>query len=360
MCGSILKVKPNEVIKTLTVDAYNKRLFFVILQTLTYGSHKSRIVITNLDGGKREYLLTKDTSFVTTLACDPYKKMLYYTDLHQKTLQAISYRKGSKSNAVTIIQKGNVILNPSGITWYENQVFIVNLGATEAIRCNLYGLRQCKAFNLNIYNADAIVIDGASRQPMNRNPCAMAQCRGMCIQSEFGYECMCGNDIVSETKHCDNNNEITASALLIDRTQIYKANGTSHTTTVVWSVLTLIALLLSGLGYLYYRRKQQGQRDFIRNLHFQNPLASFLPQSSNKTGTIDSGLTATGTGSSTGTTEASFEVDRDKLQMGSTIQRFMRGSTSKHGSQILLETAKVNAHSLSLSFSFSLSLSLSL
>lgn len=342
MCGNILKAKPRETIKSLAVDAYNRRLFFVIVQTQAFGVHRSRIATANLDGTKREYLLTKEMSFVTTLACDPYKKMLYYTDLHQKTLMGVSYRAGSKGIPVTILQKGNIIMHPSGLTWYENQVFIVNLGAKEAIRCYLYGSRKCKAFNLNILNAEDILIDGVSRQPLNRNPCNMAKCRGMCVQTEFSYECMCGDAIVSETKHCDTSNEITSSALLIHRpTSPNGDQGSSHISILVWSLAILLCLLLCGLGYFYYRRKKQGQRDFIRNLHFQNPLASFIPQHGSKTGTLDSGLTTSGTGSSSGTTAASFEVESEKLHIGSSLQRLFRHSAPSHGSEILLETAKV-------------------
>lgn len=345
MCGAILKVKPREIIKTLTVDAYNRRLFFVVVQTQTFGSHKSRIAIANLDGSKREFLLIKEMSFITTLACDPYKKMLYYTDMHQKNLQGISYLSGKKSVPMTILQKGNIVMHPSGLTWYENQVFIVNLGAKEAIRCYLYGGRKCKAFNLNILNAEDILIDGASRQPMSRNPCNMAKCSGMCVQTEFSYECMCGDSIVSETKYCNVNNEITSSALLIHRENSSNEDpGSSHITAAVWCLVTFLVLLVCGLGYIYYRRKKQGHRDFIRNLHFQNPLASFIPQHGNKTGTLDSGLTTIGSGSSSGTTTASFEVERERLHIGSSIQRFLRGSTSSHGTEILLENAKVGLH----------------
>lgn len=341
MCGTILKAQPREIIKALTIDAYNKRLFFVLMESQTFGSHKSRIATTKLDGGKREYVLNKDMAIITTLACDPYKKMLYFTDSHQKSLQAISYRMGSPRNAITIVQKGNVVMHPSGLTWYENYVFIVNLGAKEAISCKLFGTKECKAFNLNILNAEDILIDGASRQPMNRNPCVMAKCHGICVQTEFSYECMCGDSVVSESKYCDSTNEITSSALLIHQRSDETDGASSHVAVIMSLLVLCIALIVGGLGYLYYRRKQQGERDFIRNLHFQNPLASFLPHQGSKTGTLDSGLTGSGTGSSTGTTAASFEVDRDKLFMGSKIQRFLRGHGSNNNTEILLETAKV-------------------
>ncbi|XP_058975127.1 putative vitellogenin receptor [Musca domestica] len=343
MCGAVIKVQPRETIKTLAVDAYNRRLFFVIMQAHTFGSHRSRITMTSLDGGgKRDYLLNKDNTFITTLACDPYKKILYYTESLSKTLQAISYGSGSSRTPTTLIQKGNVVIHPSGLTWYENQVFIVNMGAREAVRCYLYGSKACKAFNLNILNAEDILVDGISRQPMNRNPCTMAKCRGMCVQTEFSYECMCGDSIVSESKYCDSNNEISTSALLKNRANAAEdGEGSSHAVLFVMLMLLAVALTICGLGYLYYRRKQQGQRDFIRNLQFQNPLSSLLPhQRSAKTSTLDSGLISNGTGSSTGTTTASFDVDNDRMFFGSKIQKFLRGSTTNNNTEILLETAK--------------------
>lgn len=233
-------------------------------------------------------------------------------------------------------------MHPSGLTWYENQVFLVNLGAKEAVRCYLYGSKACKAFNLNILNAEDILVDGVSRQPMNRNPCTMAKCRGMCVQTEFSYECMCGDSIVSESKYCDSNNEISSSALLIRRPSDEADNSSSHVVLFVLLMLLLAALTICGVGYLYYRRKQQGQRDFIRNLQFQNPLSSLLPhQRGEKTSTLDSGLISSGTGSSSGTTTASFDVDHDKLYFGSKIQNFLRGSTANNNTEIRLETAKV-------------------
>lgn len=340
MCGAILKVKLHETIKTIAVDAYNRRLFYVVVQSQTYGSHRSRIVSASLDGNKRETLFNKESSFITALACDPYKKVLYYTDMHQKTLQAISYSTRSRGSPVTIISKGNIILYPSGLAWYENEAFIVNLGAKEAIRCQLYGARKCKAFNLNILNAEDILVDGSSRQPMNRNPCTMAKCQGMCIQSEFSYECMCGRAIVSENKPCTVSNEITNSSLLKRRpNSAHEDQKGSHLAPIIWTVVILLVVLACAVGYIFYHRKLREQRNFIRNLHFQNPVASFL-SCDHKTGTIDS-LLSTGTASSWGTTTASFEAKRETIQMGLPIQRLFRKSTTSHDTEIALEMSKV-------------------
>lgn len=337
MCGVIIKTKPRQILKTLTLDAYNKILFFIVMESQAFGNHKSRIATASLDGSKRENLLSKDSSYITSMACDPYKKILYYTDSHQKSLNAIGYRQGVQNTPITIKQKENLITQPSGLTWYENQVFIVNLGSKEAIRCRLFGERECKAFNLNILNAQDILVDGVSRQPMNRNPCIMARCKGMCVQTEHSYECMCGDSIVTEAKTCDVRNDITSSVRLIQR-ENQTASASSHSGLVLTIILLLVGLLFAGLGYLVYSyRKKQGNRDFIRNLHFQNPLASFqTAENKSNGGTMRSGS------SMGGTTTASFEVEREKLQISSSIQRLLRGSAPENDSEIGMETSKVS------------------
>ncbi|XP_059222428.1 putative vitellogenin receptor isoform X2 [Stomoxys calcitrans] len=254
MCGALVKMQPHETLKTLAVDAYNRKLFFVIMEAHAFGSHKSRIASTSLDGGgKRETLLYKDMTYITTLACDPYKKVLYYTESISKTLQSISYRNGAERTPTTLIHKGNVVMHPSGLTWYENQVFIVNLGAKEAVHCYLYGSKTCKAFNLNILNAEDIMVDGISRQPMNRNPCVMARCRGMCVLTEFSYECMCGDFIVSESKVCDSTNAISSSVLLKQQSSDGHEGATSHVGVFVTLMLLLAAFAICGLGILCHQ-----------------------------------------------------------------------------------------------------------
>uniref|UniRef100_A0A1A9W8J7 EGF-like domain-containing protein n=1 Tax=Glossina brevipalpis TaxID=37001 RepID=A0A1A9W8J7_9MUSC len=273
MCGTIIKTMPNQIIKALAVDAYNKKLFFVALQRQSFGEYKSRIAISNLDGARRHYILTKEKSFITALACDPYKKTLYFTDIHQRTLQSISYRIiRSSIEPITIIQKTAAIIKPIDMTWYENEVFIVNLASKEAGRCQLFDDHRCKTFDLNVLNGENILVDGVSRQPLKRNPCATAECRGMCVQSELSYVCMCADSIVSETKKCDSFNHVTSGDLLeVTMTTNVKSNTLAASITIL-----AIMILLSGLGLIYCRYRNKEPRDLIRNLHFQNPLSVYF------------------------------------------------------------------------------------
>ncbi|KAI9589328.1 putative vitellogenin receptor [Glossina fuscipes] len=274
MCGTVVKSMPNQIIKALTVDAYNKKLFFAVLESQGSGEHKSRIATSNLDGAKRHYILTKENGFITALACDPYKRILYLIDRHQRSLQFISYAVTKlSSKPITIMEKTTAITRPSGMSWYENEAFIVNLGSKEAVRCQLFGVHHhCRTFDLNVLNAANILIDGISRQPMKRNPCTIAECRGMCVQSEHNYVCMCDDSIVSETKKCDSFNHVTSGSLLeVAPTTNVESNGIAASI----SILGIIILFI-GIGCLYCRYRNKESSNVIGNLHFHNPLSVYF------------------------------------------------------------------------------------
>ncbi|XP_030378935.1 putative vitellogenin receptor isoform X2 [Scaptodrosophila lebanonensis] len=257
MCGRILDAPARFNIKTLTIDAYHRRLFYVTVRAESFGHPQSQISMARLDGSKREAIAHKSSSYVTALALDPHKQMLYYVDLHTRTLESISYRtRGGPSRKPRILlQKGNAVLHPSGLSVYENYAYIVNIGSKEAVRCQLYASRACKAFNLNILNAEDILVAGQSRQPMpESNPCQHAHCKGMCVQASFGYECMCGDAVIAEGSHCahTNRNEITKGALLakMDGGEV-EHKTSSH----IWLITVVgLFLILGALGGIRWRR----------------------------------------------------------------------------------------------------------
>ncbi|XP_067639802.1 vitellogenin receptor Yl isoform X3 [Eurosta solidaginis] len=249
MCGRIVTSLPRDTIRTLAIDALKRRLFYVTVRSHSFNLPLSEVNMVHLDGKKRETLLVKQGGYITALACDPYKRQLYFVDMHTKTLQVMDYKTKTKPIPRTIIQKGNVVMHPSGLTIYENQAFIVNIGSKEAINCQLFGARDCKAFNLNILNAEDVVVDGATRQPLATNPCDMAKCHGMCVQADYGYECMCGDVIVNENVHCpkSTHNEILSSAIQ----QIDEYESTSHAAITTILVLIFLIMLCAGVGIRY-------------------------------------------------------------------------------------------------------------
>ncbi|XP_037937352.1 putative vitellogenin receptor [Teleopsis dalmanni] len=321
MCGKIVQATARETIKALTVDAFNRKLFFVTIRAQTFNQPNSQISLANLDGQRRELFYHKRGGYITALATDPHKQFLYFTDSHSKTIHGISFKEGSTRTPLTIIQKTNVVTHPSGLSIYENQAFVVNIGAKEAVRCQLFGARKCRAFNLNILNAEDIVVDGVSRQPVTTNPCDMAKCSGMCVQAEFGYECMCGGVIVTENAICGKNdyNEMVAAA------NPSNDSSGSHTGAIVCIILLILAVLGAGVGYFIYRRVKLGHRDFNINLHFQNPLSSFSSKSR-----------------SAQTAGTNFEAQHQNMSFNNPLQRLLRSTVPATTMEMQLEATRQN------------------
>ncbi|XP_053949774.1 putative vitellogenin receptor isoform X2 [Anastrepha ludens] len=255
MCGLVVQANPRETIRALAVDALSRHLFYATVRAQSFDTPVSELHMAHLDGKKPVSLLRKRDAYITALACDPYKRALYFVDMHSKTLQVMGYRTDSLRIPRTIIQKGNVIMHPSGLSIYENQAFIVNIGSKEAVHCQLFGAHNCKAFNLNILNAEDVVVDGVTRQPLATNPCNMAKCHGMCIQADYGYECMCGDAIVAEHVHCPKaaTNEILSSALLGGMLYADDEKSTPIAAVMTILILLILAMLCAGVGIHYLR-----------------------------------------------------------------------------------------------------------
>ncbi|EDW75194.2 uncharacterized protein Dwil_GK20043 [Drosophila willistoni] len=278
MCGRIIEMRAkNQMhLKHLAVDAYHARLFYVAVRLDRFGPSTSEMYMSRLDGSRQELLLHKPSSYITALAIDPHQQHLYYTDLHNRRLERLSYvkRSGPIRKPEVLLQKSNAIVRPSGLSVYENQAYIINLGSTEAVQCRLYGSRTCHAINLNVLNAQDIVIGGKSRQPRRTsNPCEMAHCHGMCLLADYGFECMCGSQVVAETERCPHglNHELEdwpgSAANRLEK------GGLHFGRIMIILVLILIVGLTAGLGYMYYQYRKRGHKDLNINLHFQNPLA---------------------------------------------------------------------------------------
>ncbi|KAH8384977.1 hypothetical protein KR093_003920, partial [Drosophila rubida] len=279
MCGRILQLahgRGHFTLKALAADAHHARLFYAAVRQKSFGQPLTELYVACLDGSRPELLLRKERSYVSAIALDPHQQLLYFVDLHTRSLEAIDYRvRGSRQSRV-LLQKSNALRRPTGLSIYENHAYIVNMGANELVRVRLYGQRSYTALPLSVTNAQEIVVAGRSRQPTAAsNPCEHAQCAGMCVLADHGYECMCGSLIVSELQHCPHGttNDVNIDALLPGDRQ--RSDNSDSSSGVIWALGILIlsgACVVFGIGY--YRYRKRGHRDLNINLHFQNPLAT--------------------------------------------------------------------------------------
>ncbi|ALC49752.1 yl [Drosophila busckii] len=278
MCARLLQLtQPHLTLQALAVDALNARMFYAAKRSESYQQPSSQIYMARLDGSRRELMLRKQRSYVTALAVDTHQQLLYFTDLHSRTLEVLSYKSrsgGLQRQAYVMLQKSNAVMHPTGLSVYENHAYIVNMGSKEAVRCQLYAQRLCTSINLNVLNAQHIVVAGISRQPLAAaNPCQHAHCAGMCVLAAYGYECLCGDVITPESQACPagSTSELNMPS--------FGADSSSSSSSSFWlfGLFVIFGLVAAGFGYMYYQWRQRGHhRDLNINLHFQNPLATLL------------------------------------------------------------------------------------
>ncbi|SPP86795.1 putative vitellogenin receptor isoform X2 [Drosophila guanche] len=361
MCGRILQVKTHMHLRHLAIDGYHGRLFYIAMRLEGFGHASAEVHVARLDGSHKELMLHKKDSYMTALALDPHQQQLYFLDMHSRTLERISYRSRSGSGPhrrpEMMVQKSPALKQPSGLSIYENQAYIVNLGSKEAVRCRLYGERICKSINLNVNNAQDIVVAGKSRQPMPAtNPCQHSHCHGMCILADYGYECMCGSQLVAEGEQCPHgsSSELEVGASRQDRP---RSSASSIQRWLMALLMLVVGSLAVGLGYMYFRWRQRGHTDLNINLHFQNPLSTigskaFIDHERNEASVGINGNGMDGMASShshssseTGTTSASSSFAAQQFGMPNVLQRMLRPkqtSSSQMATEMLLKNSRAS------------------
>lgn len=342
MCGRILQLQGHFTFKSLAVDAHQTKIFYAAVLTESFGQPLTELHMARLDGSRRELLVRMERSYVTAIATDPHQQLLYFVDLHSRSLEVINYKvRGSQTRV--LLQKNNALMQPTGLSIYENHAYIVNMGANEMVRCRLYKQPSCTSIHLSVMNAQDIVVVGKSRQPMApTNPCQHSHCSGMCILADYGYECMCGNEIVSEMKPCPHGitSEINISELR-SQLEINSDESTGHNGFIWWLLmLLLLVAVIVATGIKYYQYRKRGHRDLNINLHFQNPLATHGGKSITECDSPNEldGISSSSTRrDSTVTTAASFTAKQETLQFGvpTILQKLLR---QKHTQNIELAT----------------------
>lgn len=186
-CVTLLELKRDEHIKSLIVDAVNRRLFYVTTKKFEFNMPECKIYGHNLDGSQR-HLVTNDSFFVPAIACDIYTERLYYLGLESKSIWSVKYDGTGKQ---MIIANSEYISRPIGINILEGHAFVLNSGSNIVAKCRLFGDKQCNAFPLNVKQPTNLVIAQKSRQKSITNVCATNKCDTICTPSDLGAKCIC-------------------------------------------------------------------------------------------------------------------------------------------------------------------------
>lgn len=201
-CAKIVELTSYDQISSLVVDSVNKYLFYSTTSWWLFNSPSSVIYKSNLDGSKAHELLKDDVGYITGLAFDYHKKMLYFSDQHLQEIQGIDYDGNNRA----IILKNSFVQHPTGLNLFEDYLYFLTPNG-QMSKCKIHGgNKSCSAFKLYSYNTKMFLIDQESKQPRVKNACEDHNCTHLCVQSEIGAICICndgsriGDGVVCEAK----------------------------------------------------------------------------------------------------------------------------------------------------------------
>lgn len=186
-CITLIEFKEGEHIKSLAVDALHHRLFYVIVKRFEFTMPQSKIISHNLDGSQMK-TITSDSFTVSSMTCDFYTERIYYVSLEAREIWSIKYNGEGKQ---LMIAQNPYITRPIEITLLESHAYVSNAGSKTIAKCAMYGPRQCRPFELNVNQADNLVIAQKSRQKSAENSCTNNKCNTICTPAREGAKCIC-------------------------------------------------------------------------------------------------------------------------------------------------------------------------
>lgn len=208
VCARIITLKYRDVVKSLSIDSTNNKIFYSILHP-SFSTAESFIYSHNLDGS-RSKILVKGFSHISGLAYDANKQILYYSDLATSSIWSVKY---DGSDRKIMFKDNEYITKPSYLNYHEDHLMILNVGSAIVAHCKTFGDRECKSFQFNAYNAENLVIVQESRQKEKANNCDGNKCSLICVPAELGPKCICHGGVPEDGGTC--NDDIVSFYFLV-------------------------------------------------------------------------------------------------------------------------------------------------
>lgn len=201
-CARILEVPSHDQISSMVVDAVNKYIFYSTTSWWLFNSPASVIYKANLDGTRVHELVKKDLGYITGLAYDHNKKILYFSDQHLSQIERVDY----DGNHRAMVLKNSYTQHPTGLELFEDNLYFLTPNGRMP-KCRIYGESQsCTLFKLHAFSTEMFSIKQETKQPIVKNACDQHNCTYMCVQSEIGAICICedgskvADGMICETK----------------------------------------------------------------------------------------------------------------------------------------------------------------
>ncbi|XP_017771582.1 PREDICTED: putative vitellogenin receptor [Nicrophorus vespilloides] len=274
-CSKVLNIDMHSQVTSLTVDSVNKYVFYTLTTWWVFNSPRSMVYKANLDGSKIHELVKSSSGYVTGLAFDSNKKLLYVSDQHTSSISRLKYDGTEKIVLFTNITK------PSSLNFFEDHLYYMTSFGHMG-KCPLYGMhRTCENFKSNVYGSEHFAIAQISRQPKSTNACVGHVCSHLCVPSDVGARCLCeSGKVVTEGEDCEKSSR---SADLEDRRPRFGVRKSSANNfngaeekgsgSVLVGVLIPILIIVVALA-VYFVLKKRSSGKFDVSMRFHNPVYS--------------------------------------------------------------------------------------
>ncbi|XP_065166985.1 vitellogenin receptor Yl-like [Atheta coriaria] len=267
-CAKIIDTDPHSQVSALAVDANNKYIFYAVTTWWIFNNPQSVIYKANMDGKNIHELVKTTSGYVTGLAVDYNRKVLYYADQHLNTISRVNYDGDDKTLIITNVTK------PNGLSLFEDHLYFMSPYGYMG-KCNLFGLqRTCSMFRLNAYASEFLSLVQISRQPNATNACVGHSCSHICVPHDFGATCLCENGkTVQENEQCEESGRSASSAS--DKRPRFQAHPSEEDTTssgaVIFGILIPILIVMIAFGIFYVIKKRHTGK-FNVSMRFHNPI----------------------------------------------------------------------------------------
>lgn len=196
-CAKIIDLESHGAVSALAVDAFNKYLFYAVVNWWVFNAPNYILYKANLDGTKKTELVKLSPGHISGLAFDCNKHVLYYMDRYHGHIHMINY-DASKHMYIP-----SNLTNPRELNLFEDHLYFLTSNGHMG-RCSLYGEeRTCHTFKMQDYYSHLFVISQQSRQPSTANVCNHSNCSYICVPSDVEARCICEDGaLVKENEEC--------------------------------------------------------------------------------------------------------------------------------------------------------------
>ena len=188
------------MINSLVVVPEHGILFFSIWSG---GKNSSGLIErSDMNGGRRAKIIQRDIriQWPNGLTADAILQRLYWTDATKGQVGSSDFRGNDRKTLLAY-----ALAHPFGLAYFEDNLYIANMGSDTMIKCSKFNGRSRLIAHRGNIKSESMRMYHAVLQHQSDNPCLNASCHHLCLLTQNGTTCSCGDgySISSDGMTCE-------------------------------------------------------------------------------------------------------------------------------------------------------------